>query len=131
MGFKMKVVVTIPAYNEERNIGKVIKDIHRALKGWKKYQIVVVDDGSTDKTSSIANQLGALVVKHPRNYGLAETYRTEMKKCLDLQADVIVHIDADAQYPAEDIPRQILYYFLLCLIKIRSIHEDIPVPPVL
>lgn len=102
----MKVVITIPAYNEEKTIGKVIRDIIKAMdKNRYNYQILVVDDGSEDKTAFIAKKAGAIVYSHPKNYGLAETFRTELEKCVEMKADVIVHIDADGQYLAQEIPK--------------------------
>ncbi len=104
----MKVVVTIPAYNEEKTLGKVIEDIKKIMDENKyNYKILVVNDGSRDKTAEIAKKAGAIVFSHPFNMGLAETFRTEMKKCLELKADIIVHTDADGQYLASDIPRLI------------------------
>ncbi|KKR78799.1 MAG: Glycosyl transferase family 2 [Candidatus Nomurabacteria bacterium GW2011_GWA2_40_9] len=101
----MRVVITIPAYNEERTIGKVISNIKEVMKKTKySYRILVVDDGSKDKTAEISKKSGAVVYKHPKKYGLAETFKTEMQKCLELNADVIVHIDADGQYLAREIP---------------------------
>ncbi|MBS3155725.1 glycosyltransferase family 2 protein [Candidatus Woesearchaeota archaeon] len=103
-----KIVVTIPAYNEEKSIGYVVRDIKEVLSGKKySYTILVVDDGSKDKTKEIAEKNGAIVVSHNRNLGLAQAFRTEMKECLKLNADIIVHTDADGQYLAEDIPRLI------------------------
>lgn len=102
----MRVVVTIPAYNEERTIRQVLNDVRSVMrKNGYNYKLLVVDDGSTDKTAEIANQEGAVVVSHPKNYGLAETFRTEMQNALKLNADIIVHTDADGQYLADDIPR--------------------------
>jgi len=102
----MKVIVTIPAYNEEKTIGNLIKGIKKALVKEKcAYDILVVDDGSRDKTAETAKKAGALVYSHPKNYGLAETFKTEIEKCLELKADVIVHIDADRQYQADEIPK--------------------------
>jgi glycosyltransferase involved in cell wall biosynthesis len=101
-----KVIVTIPAYNEERNIGEVVSEIKKNLDSSKykgRYKVIVVDDGSTDHTREIATENGAQVFGHPRNCGLAETFRTEMQKCLELKADIIVHFDADNQYKAEEI----------------------------
>ena len=95
----MHVVISIPAFNEEATIGKVIFDIKNTMDNTDyKYKVLVVDDGSTDKTAVIAKKSGAIVFSHPRNYGLAETFRTELQKCLDLKADIIVHTDADYQY---------------------------------
>ncbi len=103
-----KIVVTIPAYNEEKSIGYVVRAIKEVLsKKRYDFKILVVDDGSKDKTKEIAEKNGALVVSHNRNLGLAQAFRTEMKECLKLNADIIVHTDADGQYLAEDIPRLI------------------------
>ncbi|MBS3105446.1 glycosyltransferase family 2 protein [Candidatus Woesearchaeota archaeon] len=102
----MKIVVTIPAFNEAKSIGRLIKDIKEAMGSSRySYSILVVDDGSTDKTAEIAKKSGAVVYSHPKNYGLAETFKTEIKKCLELKAGVIVHIDADGQYLPKEIPR--------------------------
>ncbi len=103
-----KIVITIPAYNEEKSIGRVINDIKKVMNTTKyKYKILIVDDGSKDQTAKTAKQAGAIVYSHPRNYGLAEAFRTEIKKCLELKADVIVHTDADGQYLASEIPKLI------------------------
>ena len=105
---KPKIIITIPAYNEEENISWILKEIKDVMnKSNYNYQILVVDDGSTDKTKEIAKKEGAIVFSHLSNKGLAETFRTEMKKCLELKADIIVHTDADGQYFSEDIIRLI------------------------
>lgn len=102
----MKIVVTAPAFNEAKSIAKLIKDIKTVMNSCRyNYKILVVDDGSRDNTASAAKKAGALVYSHPKNYGLAETFRTEVEKALELGADVVVHIDADMQYKAEEIPK--------------------------
>jgi len=102
----MNIIVTIPSYNEEKTIGVLISKIHKVMKANRyKYKVVVVDDGSKDKTAEVARKADALVYSHPKNYGLAECFNTEIKKCLELKADVIVHIDADLQYRPEEIPK--------------------------
>ncbi len=101
----MKIVVTIPAFNEENSIGIVVNRIKQVMgENDYNFEIVVVDDGSRDKTVDMAKRAGAIVYSHPRNYGLAETFKTEIKRCLELDADIIVHIDADGQYQAKEIP---------------------------
>jgi glycosyltransferase involved in cell wall biosynthesis len=102
----MRVVITVPAYNEEKTIGRVISGIKEVMDSTKySYQVMIVNDGSSDRTAEIAKSNGAMVYSHPMNYGLAETFKTEMQKCLGLKADVIVHTDADGQYLAKDIPK--------------------------
>jgi glycosyltransferase involved in cell wall biosynthesis len=129
-----KIVITIPAYNEERTIGKVLRKINEEMntsKYKKNYKILVVDDGSKDNTVKISKLNKAIVFSHPRNYGLAETFRTEMDKCLDLKADIIVHFDADGQYLAKDIPKLISFvekgYDLVMGSRFRGRIEKMPI----
>ncbi|MBS3166641.1 glycosyltransferase family 2 protein [Candidatus Woesearchaeota archaeon] len=101
----MKLIITIPAYNEEKSLGQVIDSIKPVLKELKEEtQILVVDDGSTDKTSKVAKEHDAIVVSHQINQGLASAFRTAVKKSLDLGADIIINFDADGQYLAKEIP---------------------------
>ena len=101
------IIITIPAYNEAKTITPVIKDIKRVMDKEKdKYKILVVDDGSEDKTSEVSKKAGAEVIRKEHS-GLLETFKREMKECVDQKADIIVHTDADGQYAAEDIPKLI------------------------
>ncbi len=103
-----KVVITIPAYNEEGSIGAVINEIKTVMKNTNYiYQIMVVDDGSVDKTERITKDNGVLFFSNGCHMGLAHTFRKEMEICRDLKADIIVHIDADGQYPPKYIPKMI------------------------
>jgi len=103
-----KVVITIPAYNEESSIGRIIRDIRGVMRR-ERYDVIiqVLNDGSSDRTIDMAKAAGAKVFSHPRNYGLAETFRSEMKYAMAAKPDIIVHIDADAQYAPKDILRLI------------------------
>lgn len=102
----MKVIISIPAYNEEKNIGGVIKEIKDVMNKTKyDYKVLVLNDGSTDNTVAIAKKSGAIVLSNSHNLGLAETFKNEIKKFLELKADIMVHTDADGQYLASDIPR--------------------------
>jgi len=104
----MKVLITIPSYNEEKTIGKVIREIKEVMdKTDYNYKILVVDDGSSDKTSKIAKDLGVIIYSNKKNLGLIKTFKIEIEKCLELGADIIIHTDADGQYLANDIPRLI------------------------
>jgi glycosyltransferase involved in cell wall biosynthesis len=102
-----RVIITIPAYNEIDSIEGVIQSISIIMKSTiysENFQILVIDDGSTDGTVDVAKKAGATVYSHENNKGLANTFRSEMKHCLEHNADIIIHIDADGQYSAEQIP---------------------------
>ena len=77
----MKIVVTIPAYNEEKTIGTLINKIMEVMGSNRyNYKVLVVDEGSKDRTAVIAKKAKAIVCSHPKNYGLAETFKTEIEK---------------------------------------------------
>jgi len=104
----MKVIITIPAYNEERTLPTVIKEIKKVMSQTKyHYKILVLNDGSQDNTGIVAKKAGAKVVSHKVNRGLAATFISEMQECKKMKADIIVHTDADGQYPAKYIPELI------------------------
>ncbi|MDD5178596.1 MAG: glycosyltransferase family 2 protein [Candidatus Nanoarchaeia archaeon] len=104
----MKVIITIPAYNEEHTLGNILTEIKEVMSKTKyNYQILVLNDGSSDKTIDIAKKHNVILISNPRNLGLAETFKSEMKACLNLKADIIIHTDADGQYPSEYIPLMI------------------------
>ena len=96
------VFAGIPAYNEERTIGKIIVNVRRYVD-----KVIVVDDGSTDDTALIAEGLGVTVLRHDRNRGKGEALRTMFKLAKDLHAKALVTLDADAQHDPRDIPRVI------------------------
>jgi len=99
MGNKLKSIVGIPAYNEEKSIGSVV------LKT-KKYvdQVVVVDDGSSDSTAEIAELAGATVVKHNKNRGYGSAIKTCFEVANNIEADILVILDADGQHNPNEIP---------------------------
>ncbi len=102
----MRIIITIPAYNEESTLPKVLEEIKSVMSKTKyKYDLMVYDDGSKDKTSEVAKKHGAMVFSHKRNQGLAVTFQDELKEILKMNYDVIVHTDADGQYKADGIPR--------------------------
>jgi len=94
----MKVTVGIPAYNEEKNIAKIIVKLKKTVD-----QIIVCDDGSTDSTSAIAESLGATVIKHAKNSGYGMAIRSIFLKSREINADILVTLDADGQHKIEDI----------------------------
>ncbi len=104
----MKLIVQIPAYNEEGVLGEAINCIPRLVPGIDQVEILVIDDGSSDATGEVAKQAGAEhVVRHIANRGLARAFLTGIETCISLGADIIVNTDADNQYNAEDIPKLI------------------------
>ena len=94
------IIAVIPAYNEEKTVGDVVR---RA----KKYvdEVVVVNDGSKDRTGKVAKKAGATVLNHKVNQGFGAALRTGMKYALRKKADVIILLDADGQHKPEDIPK--------------------------
>jgi len=101
----MKLVVTIPAYNEERTIAKVIGEIPRSIPGIDSVEVLVINDGSSDATVARATEAGAdHVVSFKRNMGLATAFRAGLETALALGADIIVNTDADFQYDQAQIP---------------------------
>jgi glycosyltransferase involved in cell wall biosynthesis len=104
----MKLVVMIPAYNEEASIGLVIKEVPRQIEGIDKVLILVIDDGSDDETVEKARQAGAdYIIRNRVNRGLAYTFKQGVDKALSLGADIIVNTDADFQYNQTEIPKLI------------------------
>ena len=104
----MKLIVTIPAYNEELTLADVIKSIPRRIKGIDKVKILVWDDGSTDNTFKVAKQAGAdYIFKNKKNLGLAKTFDLATKKAVELGANIVVNTDADNQYDQKEISKLI------------------------
>jgi glycosyltransferase involved in cell wall biosynthesis len=105
----MKLIITIPAYNEEVSIGAVIHEIPKQIIGIDEIQILVIDDGSNDATATVASTSGAhKVVSHKCNLGLAKTFRDGLNEALEMGADIIVNTDADFQYNGTEIPKLIV-----------------------
>lgn len=101
----MKLIVQIPALNEEATLARTIAEIPRAIPGIDRVEVLVIDDGSSDRTALVARQAGAdHIVRNKRNIGLARSFRRGLDACLALGADIIVNTDADRQYCGADIP---------------------------
>jgi len=100
----MKLVILIPAFNEEKSLGKVLEKIPQKIKGVDQIDVLVVNDGSTDQTAAIARQNGVKVISHSKNRGLGAAFKTGIDEALKMGADIIVNIDADGQFNPKDIP---------------------------
>jgi len=97
------ISVLIPAYNEEAMIGRVVERVQVALESLDgSYEILVVDDASTDGTAEAARRAGARLIQHPYNIGNGAAIKTGIRNA---QGHTLVMLDADGQHPPEDIPR--------------------------
>lgn len=104
----MRLIINIPAYNEEVVIGNTIKGMPRAFRGIDEVLIQVVDDGSSDHTSEVARETGAnFVLRHDINRRLGVMFATASENALKEGADIMVNIDADGQFDANEIQKLI------------------------
>lgn len=102
----MKLYIQIPCLNEEKTLPDVIKTIPQRVDGFDSVDILVIDDGSTDKTVEVAKKLGVKhFVHHTTNQGLSKSFTDGLDYALSHGADVIVNTDGDNQYPQADIPK--------------------------
>ncbi|GGL99384.1 glycosyltransferase family 2 protein [Nakamurella endophytica] len=100
----MKLLVQIPCLNEEQTLPAVITSIPKQIPGIDVIEILVIDDGSTDRTVEVAQQLGVKhIVRHTRNMGLARSFRDGIDYAMAQGADIVVNTDGDNQYPQERI----------------------------
>ncbi|MEA3232343.1 MAG: glycosyltransferase family 2 protein [Thermodesulfobacteriota bacterium] len=100
-----KIIIQIPCYNEENTLSATLKALPRTINNIHPVEWLIIDDGSTDKTSEVARSFGVdHVVSHYQNLGLARAFMTGIEACIERGADIIVNTDADNQYNAECIP---------------------------
>ncbi len=104
----MRLIVNLPAFNEEEKIASTIKRIPRSIDGIDEVFVQVIDDGSKDNTFRVAKEAGAeFVYSNGVNRGIGKTFRHAVERALENGADIMVNIDADGQFDPEDIKKLI------------------------
>ena len=99
----MRLIVNLPAYNEEEKIASTIKRIPRHIDGIDEVFVQVIDDGSIDRTMEVSREAGAdFVYSNGVNRGIGKTFRHAVERALENGADIMVNIDADGQFDPED-----------------------------
>jgi glycosyltransferase involved in cell wall biosynthesis len=102
----MKLIIQIPCLNEEKTLPVTIAALPRRIEGIDEIELLVVDDGSTDRTVEVARENGIdHIVRLTNNKGLAAAFQAGLDACLKLGADVVVNTDADNQYSGADVPK--------------------------
>ncbi len=106
-GVNLKLLVAMPCLNEAANIAEVIGRVPTSIEGVSDITILVIDDGSTDNTSEIAIENGAIVIKHRGNRGVGSAFHTAVNFAIESSYDIMVNIDGDGQFNPADISKLI------------------------
>ena len=96
----MKIAIGLPAFNEERNIGKIIAKLLE-----KSYSVIVCNDGSSDSTGLIAEKMGVTTINHKRNLGYGASIQSLFNKAKENDVDILVTFDSDGQHSIDDIEK--------------------------
>ena len=122
----MRLVVQVPCLDEEQTLPAVLESIPRSIPGIDEIIVLVIDDGSTDRTVEVARAHGVThFVRHARNRGLGRSFHDGMQRALELGADILVNTDGDNQYPQEritDLVQPILAGRADIVIADRQVH---------
>lgn len=119
--------VVIPAFNEENSIGEVLNDLKAIVdKTGHQYEIIIVDDGSSDKTAEILKKIDFVrLIQHPVNRGYGAALKTGIKNA---KGNLILIMDADGTYPSESIPRLLEYSDEYDMVVGARIGENVNIP---
>jgi glycosyltransferase involved in cell wall biosynthesis len=102
----LKLIIQIPCLNEEETLPATIAELPRSVDGFENVELLVIDDGSTDRTVEVARECGVEhIVRLTNNKGLAAGFQAGLDACLKLGADVVVNTDADNQYRGADVAK--------------------------
>ena len=102
----MKLIIQIACYNEEKTLAETVWDLPKKIEGIDEIEIMVIDDGSSDKTVEVAEKLGVhYIVRQAYNKGLAKTFMNGISQALKNKADIVVNTDGDNQYFGGDIEK--------------------------
>ena len=132
----MKLIVQIPCLDEQETLPATIADIPRQIDGLERVEILIIDDGSTDRTVEVARQCGAdHIIRFPQNRGLGHAFKAGFDNALRLGADIIINTDGDNQYFGGDIreldrkstrlnsSHVVISYAVFCLKKKKNTHK--------
>ena len=97
-----KILVIVPAYNEEGSVGKVVEEVHTHLS---QAEVLVVNDGSTDLTSEIAKSKGAIVLNLPFNLGIGGAMQAGYQYANEKGYDIAIQVDGDGQHDPKEIDK--------------------------
>ena len=100
----LRLLVALPALNEEKTVADVIRRIPREIEGIAKVEVLLVDDGSSDRTGEEARAAGATVERHLANRGVGAAFCTALRRFVESGADLLVTLDSDGQFDPTDIP---------------------------
>src|SRR6476469_3686704 len=123
----MRLVVQVPCLNEEETRPAVLSTIPKQIPGIDEIIVLIIDDGSTDRTVEVAKAHGVThFVRHARNRGLGRSFHDGVQRALELGADIVVNTDGDNQYPQErigELVRPILNGAAEIVIGDRQVHD--------
>ena len=98
-----KILISLPALNEEKTIGKIIEQIKCLVIAEATITPLVIDDGSTDMTAAICREKGALIISHKQNRGVGAAFQSAVNEAINQNVDIMVNIDSDGQFDPGDI----------------------------